>query len=249
VAYKMQESLMETSGTQRLTKSVERSIRMGFVRKVYSILSFQLLLTCVIAYPVMQQSRSWFVEHTSLFYAVVVVQFVCMAVIACAQQQLRTFPQNYAFLFLFTATEGFLIGMVCAGYTAQSVALAASATVLIFLLMTVYAWTTKSDFSGAGPYFMAMFFTLFSLGFLMFVLSLLGVDDTLMSSLNFMYGSLATMLFTFFIVFDTQKMIGEWGGHKVQFNIDDYCLAALNLYLDIINLFLQILQLFGDKKH
>jgi len=138
---------------------------------------------------------------------------------------------------------------ICAGYTAQSVALAASATVLIFLLMTVYAWTTKSDFSGAGPYFMAMFFTLFSLGFLMFVLSLLGVDDTLMSSLNFMYGSLATMLFTFFIVFDTQKMIGEWGGHKVQFNIDDYCLAALNLYLDIINLFLQILQLFGDKKH
>jgi len=63
-----------------------------------------------------------------------------------------------------------------------------------------------------------------------------------------MYGCLATLLFTFFIVYDTQKMIGLWGGHKVQFNIDDYCLAALNLYLDIINLFLQILQMFGDKK-
>jgi len=56
------------------------------------------------------------------------------------------------------------------------------------------------------------------------------------------------LLFTFYIVFDTQLLIGEYGGHKVQFGIDDYVFAALNLYLDIINLFLHILSLFGERR-
>jgi len=61
-----------------------------------------------------------------------------------------------------------------------------------------------------------------------------------------LYDFLGVLLFTFFIVFDTQMIIG--GNHKVQFSIDDYCFAALNLYLDIINLFLHILALLGDRK-
>jgi len=42
--------------------------------------------------------------------------------------------------------------------------------------------------------------------------------------------------------------LGEWGGHKLQFGIDEYVFAALNLYLDIINLFLHILSLFCEQR-
>merc|ERR1719343_1370915 len=61
-----------------------------------------------------------------------------------------------------------------------------------------------------------------------------------------MYDFVGVLLFTFYIVYDTQLIIG--GSHKVQFSIDDYCFAALNLYLDVINLFQQILRLLGDQK-
>ena len=40
-------------------------------------------------------------------------------------------------------------------------------------------------------------------------------------------------------------MIGKFG---LKYEIDDYIIVALNLYLDIINLFLYILRLFGEKK-
>jgi FtsH-binding integral membrane protein len=236
----------EEQGQVILNKNVERSIRMGFVRKVYSILSAQLLLTAVIAYPVMQLPRRWIVEHMPLFYGVMALQIVFLCSIVCCQKALRTFPQNYMFLFGFTATEGVVIGLVCAGYTGASVAMAALITVSIFAMMTVYAWTTKSDFTGFGPYLMAILFTMLSVAIVGFVLSLAGAGPDVMNPLNTVYSGCGALLFSLYIVYDTQLMIG--GRHKVQFSIDDYCYAALNLYLDVINLFLYILQLFGEKK-
>jgi len=73
---------------------------------------------------------------------------------------------------------------------------------------------------------------------MMFFLALMGADPHLMNTLNFMYCGCGALLFSFYIVYDTQKMLGSYGGHKVQFSVDDYCFAALNLYLDVINLFL-----------
>merc|ERR1712088_1155687 len=48
------------------------------------------------------------------------------------------------------------------------------------------------------------------------------------------------------IVFDTQMMMG--GNHKYSLDPEEYVFAALNLYLDIINLFLYILQIIGASR-
>ena len=50
----------------------------------------------------------------------------------------------------------------------------------------------------------------------------------------------------FFIVYDTQVMLG--GKHKYAISVDEHIFAALNLYLDIINLLLYILQILGGSK-
>lgn len=51
----------------------------------------------------------------------------------------------------------------------------------------------------------------------------------------------------FYLVYDTQLIIG--GQHKrMQFDMDDYVLAALSIYLDIINLFILILRLLNDSR-
>ena len=50
------------------------------------------------------------------------------------------------------------------------------------------------------------------------------------------------LIFSLYIVYDTQTIVG--GEHKnFQFDMDDYVLAALVIYLDIINLFILLLQL------
>ena len=51
------------------------------------------------------------------------------------------------------------------------------------------------------------------------------------------------VMFSVYLVFDLQMVMG---GHKVALGPDEYVFAALNLYLDVINLFLYILQLLNQ---
>lgn len=229
-------------------KSVEREIRMGFVRKVYSILCVQLLLTTVIAVPVMRIPQVWIFQHIAVFYAVMALQVACLCAMMCCQETLRHYPQNYGFLFTFTATEGVLMGMICSGYTGPSVAMAAATTVLIFAMLTAYAWTTKNDFTGYGPYLVAGVLCLISMSLIFGLMSLFITDPAVANTMNFAYCGCGALIFSMYIVYDTQKMIGSYGGHDRSFGVDDYCYAALNLYLDVINLFLYLLQMFGDRK-
>ena len=53
-------------------------------------------------------------------------------------------------------------------------------------------------------------------------------------------------LFGLYLVFDTQMMMG--GNHKYALSPEEYIFAALNLYLDIVNLFLYILSILNEGK-
>jgi len=54
--------------TSSLVKDAAREVRMGFVRKVYSILAVQLLLTCVVAAPIISMETSWLQDYSWLLY-------------------------------------------------------------------------------------------------------------------------------------------------------------------------------------
>lgn len=227
-------------------KDAESSIRNNFVRKVYGILTAQLLLTIVVAAPFQLADRVWLIQNQWILMIAVIMTFVTICAIACpgVSEKARQYPGNYIFLFTFTACEGVVIGFVSAQYTWQSVLLAAGLTAAITFCMTLYACFTKTDFTGAGPYLFGALMALSLSGFVLCVLSAcFGVQ---FQQVMVVYDVAGVMIFTLYLVFDTQKMLG--GHHKTQFSIDDYVFAALNLYLDIINIFLYILQLIGDKK-
>jgi len=158
---------------------------------------------------------------------------------------MRSFPANYVFLLVFSVLYGVICGCVAAFYTLPSVLLASGVTAGIFCLLTAYAFTTKTDFTGMGPYLMAALFGLIMFGFLAMIFS--WIWPGMYSMLNTIYACVGAILFSFYIVYDTQLIVG--GTHKKhQFDIDDYAFAALNLYMDIINLFLMLLSLLGNRK-
>lgn len=229
---------------QNEVKNATTEVRMGFIRKVYGILTFQLLLTTVVAAP-LSQMQAFVMENIWLLYLSIAMTFITICAMSCCQNITRSFPTNYLFLFVFTGFEGVLVGFVSSMYTPESVLLAAGVTVLIFLGMTIYAWTTKSDFTGMGPYLFAALLALMCFGFILSILRMAGVN---VGPMMMLYDLAGILIFTFYIVYDTQMILGEHGGHKNQFGIDDYVFASLNLYLDIINLFLHLLRLFGQRR-
>mgnify|MGYP002365473340 CR=1 FL=1 len=56
------------------------------------------------------------------------------------------------------------------------------------------------------------------------------------------YACLGALLFSIYIIYDTQLILGKG---KYSYSLDDAYLAAIELYLDIINLFLNLLQIVG----
>eukprot|EP00448_Togula_jolla_P003625 CAMPEP_0170614742 /NCGR_PEP_ID=MMETSP0224-20130122/24965_1 /TAXON_ID=285029 /ORGANISM="Togula jolla, Strain CCCM 725" /LENGTH=228 /DNA_ID=CAMNT_0010940425 /DNA_START=37 /DNA_END=723 /DNA_ORIENTATION=+ len=228
-----------------MVKNAATEVRLGFVRKVYGILSVQLLLTVAIAAPLQTVSMTWIKQHAWLLYISLGVMLATFCSMLCCHTVLREYPKNYIFMAVLTSAMGVLVGFTSAMYTWQSVCMSAAITVLIFLGMTAYAWTSKRDFTGYGPYLFAAGLTIMAFGF---VLSILGMCGVNIKWGMIFYDIVSVLLFTFYIVYDTQLILGEYGGHSQQFGIDDYCFAALSLYLDIINLFLHLLSLLGDRK-
>ena len=61
------------------------------------------------------------------------------------------------------------------------------------------------------------------------------------------YAAAGALIFMVYIVYDTQLMMG--GKHKYAIDPEEYVFAALNLYLDIVNLFIYILSIVGIAKN
>ena len=136
-----------------------------------------------------------------------------------------------------------MIGTICLFYEAEVVWLALLMTVGVTAGLTVFACQTKWDITGTGGFLFAALWALMLFGFILLFIP--SVNGARMSTTYKVYAGLGVLIFSVFIVYDTQLIMG--GKHKKHsFGVDDYCFAALNLYLDIINLFLYLLALLGS---
>ena len=216
------------------------SIRRGFIIKTYGILLTQLIITsgfiCLSFVPSINTYMRTAVKGYSAFFIcflslfVIVTIFVCV-MFSCFRDRARRFPINYILLLSFTLCMSFYCTIFCALFDPQDVIVAAIVTTAATIGLTIYAIKTKEDFSYLGGLlFCFIFIVACTIGFFFWV-QLLAI-----------WIALGVLVYSLYIIYDTQLIIGNVG---IEYNIDDYCFAALNLYIDIIYLFLRILQLIA----
>jgi FtsH-binding integral membrane protein len=220
------------------------SIRHGFIRKVYLILFTQLLITCAIATPFVALPSStiqpFITNNMWLMWVSLAVSISCLFIFACFPSLMRKFPVNYVILFLFTATQGLFIGMICSRYSVNSVLIALGTVTGVTLALTLFAIQTKWDFTGWGPYLLVALLVLMVFGFIIAFFPGNGTATKV-------YCGIGCLIFSLYLVYDTQLIVGG-ENRKFQFSVDDYAVAAIALYVDIIQLFLMILTLFGGSR-
>lgn len=107
---------------------------------------------------------------------------------------------------------------------------------MIVAVLTIYACNTEEDFTTSYGIVLVLFSCLI----------LLGVTSFFVSSpfLTNLYCCVGVLLFGVYLVIDTQMILG---GKTVELKIDEYVLAAMLLYIDIIQIFLYILSILGKK--
>uniref|UniRef100_A0A672YZH5 Zgc:110410 n=1 Tax=Sphaeramia orbicularis TaxID=375764 RepID=A0A672YZH5_9TELE len=206
------------------------AIRRGFIRKVYLTLMIQLLVTVgiICAFLYWRTLRIWSWHHPWFTYSMMVSTLVLIMVLACCDNVRRKVPLNFIAL-------GLLIFFFRL-FEAEAVLWAIGATALVAFSLTLFAMQSKWDFTMASGALWVFAWTLFSFALLCAILRTEFVYIT--------YACLGTLLFSLYLVFDTQLILG--GKHrKYEISPEEYVFAALSLYLDIVSLFLLLLQLIG----
>ncbi|XP_028327335.1 protein lifeguard 1 [Gouania willdenowi] len=216
----------------------DATLRRGFIRKVYLILMVQLLVTVgiICAFLYWDELREWTRGNYWFSYSMIVAVFVLILALSCCDQLRRKVPINFIALGLFTIAEGLTLGSVTVYYNAEAVLWAVGATAFVSFALSVFAMQSKWDFTAAYGSLWVFAWTLFSFAILCAILR--------SQYLYITYACLGTLLFSLYLVFDTQLMLG--GTHrKYAVSPEEYVFAALNLYVDIVTLFLLLLQLIG----
>jgi protein lifeguard len=128
----------------------DESIRKGFIKKVYSILTVQLSFTlAIIAMFVFHEpTKKWVARHHELFWISFGVLIVTMIALACCESVRRKSPMNFIFLALFTMAQSFMLGIMSAVYDPDLVLMAVGITAAVTFGLTIFAFQTKWDFTG-----------------------------------------------------------------------------------------------------
>jgi FtsH-binding integral membrane protein len=182
----------------------------------------------------LSQSQStifWVQTHAWSFY---VPLFGTLVVLGLLYWKRHSHPLNIGLLALFTLMEAFTLGVVTAFYDNVIVLQALLITTGIFLGLTLFTLQSKYDFSGMGPWLFGGLCALMMTG-------LVGVFIPFSSTLNLIYAMMGTLLFSGYIVYDTYLI-------NNRLSPDEYIMGAISLYLDFINLFLNILRLLSNMQ-
>ncbi|XP_070493374.1 protein lifeguard 1-like isoform X1 [Chironomus tepperi] len=217
------------------------SIRKAFIRKVFAILSVQLSLTLgVISLFIFVPSVSKYVFNNFwLFIVAIVLLFILLIMLACCENLRRSSPTNYIMLFLLTVCMSFMLGVTSATYSRNEVFIAVGITAVVTIGLTIFALQTKWDFTTMGG---VLFVSVI-------ILVIFGIFASIFrnNTLTLVYASIGALLFCIYLVYDIQLMMG--GKHKYSISPEEYIFAALNLYIDIVNIFMYILMIIGASKN
>ena len=216
--------------------------RLGFIRKVYGILSVQLSITAgaVSAVKLSPQLDDTFRSPmmNGIAMGMLVMAMVLQCALICSRDMARKTPINYILLFAFTGCFTFAVCAITAFYPASDVMLAAVMTAGVTVALTLYACTTKTDLTMCGGLF-------FILSMVLLIICIFSWFMTFSGWWHPIVAGVLCVIYGLYLIYDTQLIIGK-GQHKL--SKDDYIIGALLIYVDIIMLFIELLKLFGDRR-
>ncbi|XP_031438729.1 transmembrane BAX inhibitor motif containing 1a isoform X2 [Clupea harengus] len=216
------------------------SIRHKFIRKVYLILTAQLAVTVgIVAVFCFVEPVSKFVRNNpALYWASYAVYFITHIVLVCCNGPRRRYPWNLILLSIFTLALSYMAGTISSYYSTQAVFLALGITAIVTIAVTVFCFQTKVDFTKCQGLFCVLGIVIFVTG----IITTIVLSIKYIPWLHMLYAAIGAIVFTLFLAYHTQLLIGN---RKYSIGPEEYVFAALSIYVDIIQIFLFLLQIIG----
>lgn len=211
----------------------DQLVRSSFIRKVYSLLFIQLLITfgIVSIFVFLEDAKLWAMQHRFAIFIGLGMQFVLIILMGCFESLRRTVPINFILFFVYTLIQGFVLGVLCAFIDPYIILLTVGITALNCFMLILFAFQTKVDFTGLGGILFVISIVLIIFGIIVIFFP--------SKAMVLLYATAGTILISIYLIVDTQLMMG--GAHKYSISPEEYIFATLNVYTDIVQLFLFML--------
>lgn len=165
-----------------------------------------------------------------------VLELVIAFILILRIQRLKPLTAKILYL-LYTALTGLSLTGIFVVYTASSLAFVFLTAAVIFGIFAIIGKTTKIDLSKWSVYIV---FALLAV----IILEIVNIF-LLNNTLNIILCIVSILIFTFFIAYDIQNALNKSYMAECE-NKGIYC--AFQLFLDFINIFLDLLRLFGKSR-
>lgn len=210
----------------------------SLMASVFGWMSYALLLTGVAAFYLANNKAfmQYLFTNTWFIVAVIAVQLILVIALSAMVNRL-SFGTALILFTLYAALTGVTLSTIFIAYKLPSIAATFFVTAGMFGAMAFYGAFTKSDLTGMGSFLlMALFGMIIALVVNMFLQS---------SALALLVSMAGVVIFALFTAFDVQRI-----KTLAQYELPEAASIslALSMYLNFINLFINLLQIMGDRK-
>lgn len=214
----------------------------AFMTGVYGWMFGGLTLTAIIAYFFTSSSALMVIAmNPIIFWGIAIAELGLVFYLSARIAKLSS--QKATTLFgIYAALNGIFFSTIFILYTGTSIASAFLSTALMFGVLAIYGYTTKRDLTSIGHLALAGLVGIILASLVNIFLGNAGIN----AAINY----LGIIVFLALTAYDNQKIkamyLGYAGDQETLKKLA--ILGALTLYLDFINLFLDLLNIFGSRK-
>ncbi|XP_076681197.1 protein lifeguard 3-like [Andrena cerasifolii] len=214
----------------------EANVRRSFVRKVFCILTLQLLFTsCVIAiFLFVDAARKFMIMHWYLWIIAMICFTISYCAISLSETVRRKAPFNYIWLIKLTLAMSYLAAFSSVAYEIETIFMALGMTTLITFGVGLLATFSKFDLTmRTGMVMIVGLASIVSIFVMVIVLMF-----TYIKVFHLLISIIGMVLLSMYLYFDVQTIMG---GRRIELNPDEVIFATVQIYVDVVLLYQYVL--------
>lgn len=213
-----------------------------FFAKIYGYVAMGIGFSAITAYlaltTFLDTTINLLLSGNFVIWGILLVEIALVFVASSAAA--KNSPLALPFFIAYSVLNGFTISIILLAYTGETVLLAFVTAVGMFAVMAIIGATTKKNLSAMGQALIA--------GLVGIIIASVVNMFLRSSGMSFIISLISVVIFAGLIAYDNQRIrhVFEETNGQVQ---EGWAISlALQLYLDFVNLFLNLLRILGSRK-
>tara|TARA_R110002072_G_scaffold101432_2_gene223313 strand:+ start:227 stop:955 length:729 start_codon:yes stop_codon:yes gene_type:complete len=236
--FRLQTARMDTA--QAAAAGIDVGLR-NYMLRVYNYMCIGLALTGAVAFAASTSPELMNLVHGTALRWVVMLAPLGFVLFLSARLHAMQASTAQVMFWVYAALMGLSLSYIFIAFTGESIVRVFFITSAAFAGLSLYGYTTKKDLSGFGTFLI--------MGLIGIIIASVVNIFLASTGLHFVISILGVLIFAGLTAYDTQRIkaiYAETDHAEVQEK--KAIMGALTLYLDFINMFIMMLQLFGNRE-